>query len=75
MDSIDGEFSEYFNADARGARRHKLKRLGRLKKAKNSRLAPQAPQDNTPADLRVILLVIFGFLAALFLVTKLSLGL
>ena len=41
MDSIDGEFSEYFNADARGARRHKLKRLGRLKKAKNSRLAPR----------------------------------
>ena len=74
MDSIDGEFSEYFNADARGARRHKLKREGRLKKAKHSRLAPP-PQNNTPADLRVVILVLVGFLAALFLVTKLALGL
>ena len=44
MDSIDGEFSEYFNADARGARRHKLKRLGRLKKA-NAELRAAFKED------------------------------
>ena len=34
-----------------------------------------APQDTTPADLRTVILVIGGFLLALFFVTKLALGL
>ncbi len=51
----------------RGARRFAARRQGgRLKKT---------PQDNTPADVRVVILVLVGFLAALFLVTKLALGL
>ena len=33
------------------------------------------PQDTTPADLRKVILVIGGFLLALFFVTKLALGL
>ena len=32
-------------------------------------------QDNTPADVRTLLLVLGGFLLALFLVTKMALGL
>ena len=32
-------------------------------------------QDNTPADVRTLLLVVGGFLLALFLVTKMALGL
>ena len=32
-------------------------------------------QDNTPADVKTLLLVVGGFLLALFLVTKMALGL
>ena len=54
--------------DARGARRARLKSQGRLKK--------KAPlQDNTPADVKKLLLVLGGLLLALFLVTKMALGL
>ncbi len=48
------------------ARRSRLKELKRLK---------NAPQDNTPADLKIVSMVVVAFLAALFLVTKLALGL
>ena len=49
-----------------GARRGGHKRLRKK----------QAPvQDNTPADVRVLILVLVCFLGALFLVTKLALGL
>ena len=55
--------------DTRGARRARLKSQGRLKKAK----APL--QNNDPADVRVVILVLVCFLGALFLVTKMALGL
>ena len=73
---MDGDISSAYlgvnpptGANARGVRRARLKSQGRLKKAK----APL--QNNDPADVRVVILVLVGFLAALFLVTKLSLGL
>ena len=63
--TIENQEAQY--RGRRGARRFAAKRQGgRLKKT---------PQDNTPADVRVLILVLVGFLAALFLVTKLSLGL
>ena len=49
-----------------GARRGGHKRLRKK----------QAPlQDNTPADVKKLLLVLGGFLLALFVVTKMALGL
>ena len=72
MDSINGAYlgvNPPTGANARGARRARLKSQGRLKKAK----APL--QNNDPADVRVIILYLVCFLAALFLVTKLALGL
>ena len=53
--------------------RRTAKKINRGKQGRKKK--PEAPQDNTPADGRVVILVLVGFLAALFLVTKLSLGL
>ncbi len=53
--------------------RRTAKKINRGKQGRKKK--PEAPQDNTPADVRVVILVLVGFLAALFLVTKLSLGL
>ena len=47
--------------------------LRRSLKKKRDKKVPL--QDNTPADVRTLLLVIGGFLLALFLVTKMALGL
>ena len=49
----------------------KKRRAERLQRSRNKR----APKDNTPADLRVVLLVVAGFTCALVLLTKLALGL
>ena len=60
MDRID-----YYNRA-----KQKKKRAERLQRRK------QAPkQDNTPADLRVVLAVVAAFTCALVLLTKLALGL
>ncbi len=71
MDSINGAYlgvNPPTGTDARGARRARLKSQGRLKK--------KAPlQDNSPADVSTLLLVVGGFFLALFLVTKMALGL
>ena len=47
------------------------RRAERLQRSRNKR----ALQDNTPASLRVVLLVVAGFTCALVLLTKLALGL
>ena len=52
--------------------RRTAKKINRGKQGRKKK--PEA-QDNTPADVRVVILVLVCFLAALFLVTKLSLGL
>ena len=47
----------------------------RAKQNKRDRKKQTPLQDQTPADVRVVILVLVCFLAALFLVTKLALGL
>ena len=47
--------------------------LRRSLKKKRDKKVPL--QDNTPADVKTLLLVVGGFLLALFLVTKMALGL
>ena len=51
--------------------REERKRLERLQRSRNKR----AQQDNTPADLRVVVVVVAAFTRALVLLTKLALGL
>ena len=55
--------------------RRTAKKINRGRGKQGRKKKPEAAQDNTPADVRVVILVLVGFLAALFLVTKLSLGL
>ena len=52
---------------------HKNARDRRRSLKKRDKKKP--PQDNSPADVRTLLLVVGGFLLALFLVTKMALGL
>ena len=47
----------------------------RLKQKKRDRKKQAPLQDNSPADVRTLLFVLGGFLLALFLVTKMALGL
>ena len=61
-----------FEGDGRGVRdKEKRKRAERLQRSRNK----SAQQDNTPADLRVVLAVVAAFTCALVLLTKLALGL
>ena len=57
--------------DYQGRRKNARDRRRSLKK----RDKKKPPQDNSPADVRTLLLVVGGFLLALFLVTKMALGL
>ena len=58
--------------DYQGRRKNARDRRRSLKK-KRDKKAPL--QDNSPADVKKLLLVLGGFLLALFLVTKMALGL
>ena len=63
-----------FEGDGRGVRdKEKRKRAERLQRSRNKRLAQQ--DNNTPADLRVVLAAVAAFTCALVLLTKLALGL
>ncbi len=63
--TIENQEAQY--RGRRAARRLQLRRQGgHLKKT---------PQDNTPADVFSLLLVLGGFTLTLFLVTKMALGL
>ena len=57
--------------DYQGRRKNARDRRRSLKK----RDKKKPLQDNPPADVRTLLLVVGGFLLALFLVTKMALGL
>ena len=69
---MNDETAQEFGVCARAKGRREAQRAIN----KRDRRRKQAPlQDNTPADVRTLLLVLGGFLLALFLVTKMALGL
>ena len=70
MDMYGGAWNGTADALTHGKR----KRQARLERSRNKQRGQQE-QDNTPADLRVVLLVVAGFTCALVLLTKLALGL
>ena len=71
MDMYGGAWNGTADALTHGKR----KRQARLERSRNKRAQQDFTPDNTPADLRVVLLVVAGFTCALVLVTKLALGL
>ena len=54
---------------------HRTRRSATRRRIKEERRQNAPLLDNTPADLRIVILGVVAFLAALFLVTKLALGL